>query len=248
MGLPVDDLGKFMAWEDQILHQDGVGEEVNAARLEGMMQVMGYFSGLVQQRREYRDPDADDIVSKAIDWTIHGEPISDIDLLNCLLLLFMAGLDTVSNQLSYAMLHLATHPDDRARIVADPELIPKAIEEILRVYPIVQTARRPPRTWTSMGAPSRPATWRRSRWRSRAGTSRPIPKPAGSTSTAASPVTFRSAVARTAASAPTWPARRWRWCWRSGTSGFRTTTCPGRPSSTAVSPVFGVDSLNLTWR
>jgi cytochrome P450 len=153
MGLPIDDLEKFMAWEDQILHQEGVGEEVNAARLEGMMQVMGYFSGLIQERRDNRDPAADDIVSKAIDWTIDGEPITDIDLLNCLLLLFMAGLDTVSNQLSYAMLHFATHPDDRARIVADPALIPKAVEEILRVYPIVQTARKAAQDMDFHGCP-----------------------------------------------------------------------------------------------
>ncbi|MBX9640066.1 MAG: cytochrome P450, partial [Mycobacteriaceae bacterium] len=99
MGMPVEDLEKFLAWEDMILHQSGVGEEVNAARLEGMTHVMGYFSGLIQQRRENRDPDADDIVSKAIDWAIDGEPINDLELLNCLLLLFMAGLDTVSNQL-----------------------------------------------------------------------------------------------------------------------------------------------------
>ena len=142
MGMPVEDLAQFMEWEDMILHQSGVGDEVNAARLEGMTHVMGYFSALIQQRRENRDPNADDIVSKAIDWTIDGEPINDLELLNCLLLLFMAGLDTVSNQLSYALLHLATHPGDRARIVADPELIPKAVEEILRVYPIVQTARK----------------------------------------------------------------------------------------------------------
>jgi cytochrome P450 len=142
MGMPVEDLEQFMVWEDMILHQSGVGEEANSARMEGMTHVMGYFSGLIAQRRDNRDPEADDIVSKAIDWTIDGEPINDMELLNCLLLLFMAGLDTVSNQLSYAMLHLATHPDDRARIVADPSLIPKAVEEILRVYPIVQTARK----------------------------------------------------------------------------------------------------------
>ena len=153
MGMPVEDLDKFMAWEDQILHQRGVGEEVNAARMEGMMQVMGYFSELIAQRRENRDPDADDIVSKAIDWTIDDEPINDMELLNCLLLLFMAGLDTVSNQLSYAMLHLATHPDDRARIVADPALIPKAVEEILRVYPIVQTARKATQDMDFHGCP-----------------------------------------------------------------------------------------------
>ncbi|MBJ7336524.1 cytochrome P450 [Mycolicibacterium sp.] len=153
MGMPVEDLGQFMAWEDMILHQTGVGEEANAARLEGMMHVMGYFTGLIEQRRENRNPDADDIVSKAIDWTIDGEPISDMDLLNCLLLLFMAGLDTVSNQLSYAMVHLATHPADRARIVSDPELIPKAVEEILRVYPIVQTARKATQDMDFHGCP-----------------------------------------------------------------------------------------------
>jgi cytochrome P450 len=153
MGMPIADLEQFLAWEDIILHQSGVGEEVNAARLEGMMHVMGYFSNLIQQRRENRDPDADDIVSKAIDWAIDGEPINDMELLNCLLLLFMAGLDTVSNQLSYAMLHMASHPTDRARIVAEPELIPKAVEEMLRAYPIVQTARKATQDMDFHGCP-----------------------------------------------------------------------------------------------
>jgi cytochrome P450 len=153
MGMPVEDLEQFLVWEDMILHQSGTGEEANAKRLEGMTHVMGYFSGLINERRENRDPDADDIVSKAIDWTIDGEPINDLELLNCLLLLFMAGLDTVSNQLSYAMLHLATHPADQARLVADPELIPKAVEEILRVYPIVQTARKATQDMDFHGCP-----------------------------------------------------------------------------------------------
>jgi cytochrome P450 len=156
MGMPVEDLEKFLAWEDIILHQSGVGEEVNAARLEGMGHVMGYFSNLIQQRRENRDPDADDIVSKAIDWAIDGEPINDLELLNCLLLLFMAGLDTVSNQLSYTMLHLASHPTDRARIVAEPALIPKAVEEMLRAYPIVQTARKATQDMDFHGCPVKP--------------------------------------------------------------------------------------------
>jgi cytochrome P450 len=153
MGMPVEDLEKFLAWEDIILHQSGVGEEVNAARLEGMGHVMGYFSNLIQQRRENRDPKADDIVSKAIDWAIDGEPINDLELLNCLLLLFMAGLDTVSNQLSYAMLHLASHATDRARLIAEPALIPKAVEEMLRAYPIVQTARKATQDMDFHGCP-----------------------------------------------------------------------------------------------
>jgi cytochrome P450 len=153
MGMPVDHLDQFLEWEDKILHQQGIGEQVNAARFEGMQQVMGYFAGLIRQRRMASNPEADDIVSKAVGWRIDGVPVSDGDLLNCLLLLFMAGLDTVASQLSYAMLHLATHPADRARIVAEPELIPRAAEELLRVYPIVQTARKATRDMDFHGCP-----------------------------------------------------------------------------------------------
>ncbi len=56
----------------------------------------------------------------------------DEDLLSWCLLMFMAGLDTVSIQLGYAFWYLATHPDDRTLIAEDPSLIPAAVEEFLR--------------------------------------------------------------------------------------------------------------------
>jgi cytochrome P450 len=71
-----------------------------------------------------------------------GRPVGDADILNCLLLLFMAGLDTVANELAFAVHHLATHPEDRARCIDEPALWPVLVEEVLRVYPVVQTARR----------------------------------------------------------------------------------------------------------
>lgn len=153
MGMPVERLDEFMEWEDKILHQLGTDDETMAVRLEGMQQVIAYFQSLIEERRANPDPQAQDIVTAALGWKIDGEPVADGDLLNCLLLLFMAGLDTVANQLSYSMLHLATHPDDRARIVADPDLIPNAVEELLRVYPIVQTARKATRDMDFHGCP-----------------------------------------------------------------------------------------------
>jgi cytochrome P450 len=153
MGMPLDHLDDFLQWEDLILHTEGIGEEVNARRLEGMTHVMGFFSELIEQRRAERNPDAGDIVSAAIDWQIDGEPVNDMELLNCLLLLFMAGLDTVASQSSYAMLHLATHAGDRQRIATDPGVIPHAVEELLRVYPIVQTARKATQDMDFHGCP-----------------------------------------------------------------------------------------------
>ncbi|MCT7657157.1 cytochrome P450 [Mycobacterium deserti] len=153
MGMPTDDLDQFLAWEDMILHQEGIGEEVNARRLEGMTHVMGYFQKLIEQRRAESNPDADDIVSAAINWKLDGEPINDMELLNCLLLLFMAGLDTVAGESSYAMLHMATHPDDRRRIATDPSVIPRAVEELLRAYSMVQTARKATQDMDFHGCP-----------------------------------------------------------------------------------------------
>ena len=153
MGMPLDKLDEFLGWEGMILHTDEVGEAANEARLAGMMKVMEYFSGLIAERRANPDPAAQDIVSKAVEWTIDGVPATDVDILNCLLLLFMAGLDTVASQLSYTILHLATHPGDQARLVAEPDLIPHAIEELLRAYPIVQTARKATRDMEFHGCP-----------------------------------------------------------------------------------------------
>ncbi|WP_156670806.1 cytochrome P450 [Mycobacterium sp. E136] len=153
MGMPVDHLEDFLAWEDMILHTEGTGEEANAKRLEGMTHVMGFFQGLIEQRRAERDPNAQDIVTTAIDWQIDGQPINDLELLNCMLLLFMAGLDTVASQSSYTMLHLATHPQDRARIVSEPDIIPRTVEELVRAYPIVQTARKATQDMEFAGCP-----------------------------------------------------------------------------------------------
>jgi cytochrome P450 len=141
MGLPVDKLHEFMVWEDKILHGTPESDPDHSIAFGAMMEVMGYFQGLVTERREHPEMRADDIVSHAIDWSIDGEPAKDEDILSCCLLLFMAGLDTVASQLSYAFLHLATHDADRKRLVAAPELVPHAVEELMRAYPIVQTAR-----------------------------------------------------------------------------------------------------------
>jgi cytochrome P450 len=141
MGMPNEKLDEFLKWEDMILHQDEISDPDGALRYGGMMQVQGYFAGLIAERRANPDPDAQDVVSAALRWEIDGKQVEDGDILNCLLLLFMAGLDTVASQSSYALLHLATHPADRQKLVDDPSRIPNAVEELMRVYPIVQTAR-----------------------------------------------------------------------------------------------------------
>lgn len=142
LGLPIDKLADFMVWEDKILHGTPERDPDRSIGIGAMMEVMGYFSGLIAERRDNPESRGDDIVSHAIEWEIDGEKPSDNDLLACMLLLFMAGLDTVAAQLAYTFYHLATNPKDRQRLAGDPSCVPAAVEELLRAYPIVQTARK----------------------------------------------------------------------------------------------------------
>ena len=56
----------------------------------------------------------------AVEAEVDGKPIPEDDLLNMAVVLVLAGLDTTKSQLGYNFHHLATHPEDRARLVADP--------------------------------------------------------------------------------------------------------------------------------
>jgi cytochrome P450 len=107
--------------------------------MTAMFAVMGRFSTVIAQRREQP---RDDIVSKALTYQIDGEPVTDQDLLSFCLLMFMAGLDTVSVTLGWMFLHLARNDDDRHRLVAEPAIIPTAVEEFVRAYAIVIPARK----------------------------------------------------------------------------------------------------------
>ncbi len=140
MGAPTEMLPTFLEWEEAVLRRTEDASPDTA--MEAMVQVMGYFGGLIAERRASGDTSGHDIVSAAIGWEIDGEPVRDDDLLSCMLLLFMAGLDTVAAQLSYGMHHFATNPADRERLLSDPEIVPVAVEEVLRTFPIVQTARK----------------------------------------------------------------------------------------------------------
>jgi len=148
MGLPLEGLDQFLAWEDDILHNPGVDDGSRA--LNAMMEVQTYFTEIIESRR--KDP-KDDLVTVSLSWQIDGEPIPQQDLLAWCLLMFMAGLDTVAIQLSYSFWHLATHEADRVRVASEPGVIPAAVEELLRAYSFVPTQRKVTRDAEFHGCP-----------------------------------------------------------------------------------------------
>ena len=138
LGLPAEQLPRFLEWEYEILHQpDHPGR--TAARGNAIRQLTAYLADLIDIRR--REP-RDDIVTAAIHFNIDGRAVTDDELVGLLTLLFLAGLDTVTAALTYMFWHLATHPADRERITKQPGVVPAAAEELLRAYPIIMPARK----------------------------------------------------------------------------------------------------------
>ena len=112
MGLPANDLDQFLAWEHEFLHLTTDEDPDRSRALGATFEVMGYFQELIEQKR--RNPGAD-LLTEALSWTIDEEPIGEHDMLSWCLLMFTAGLDTVTTQLAYMFWYLAQHDDDRAR-------------------------------------------------------------------------------------------------------------------------------------
>lgn len=143
IGLPVEELDKFLTWENDILHAKDNDPVIAHQKAEqARTEVTAYLAHVIAERRDMPpEQRGADLISVGADWQIDDEPISSQDMLSFYLLLFMAGLDTVTGELSYGFHHLATHPADRERIVADPSVIPNAVEELLRVYSVANIAR-----------------------------------------------------------------------------------------------------------
>lgn len=109
-----------------------------AAKQTALQEIFGYLGGWVAARRE---KPGEDLLSKIIQIRVGDRPIEMPEILSeCALVLF-GGLDTVAGTMSFIARFLATHPGHRRQLVADPSLIPKAVEELLRRHSIPTIAR-----------------------------------------------------------------------------------------------------------
>ena len=140
LGLPLEDTHQFVVWVRAIfLGLSGQDLEAAGAASAEMAQ---YFERMLDERRRNpKDPDTD-MVTYLLQSRIDGEPISQEYLLSMLTTLVLAGLDTTKSQLGFNFHYLATHPEDRRRIVEDPSLIATANEELLRAFAFVPPARK----------------------------------------------------------------------------------------------------------
>jgi cytochrome P450 len=135
LGLPLSDLDLFLKMKDGIIRPDHVvGEprdhpDTVAYQNEIGASVYAYFEDVLDQRQA--EP-RDDLLTGFLTAEVDGQRLTREDILDICFLFFIAGLDTVSASLDCFFGYLCEHPDQRAQLVADPSLVPSAVEELLR--------------------------------------------------------------------------------------------------------------------
>jgi cytochrome P450 len=104
--------------------------------------IKSYFRGhLDDRRRAPRDPD-DDFLTYLVTTDVGEAPLAHEDAVTLAFTIMLAGLDTTRSALGFVFHHLARHPDDRRRLAAAPGEIPFAVEELLRLSPLLLQAGR----------------------------------------------------------------------------------------------------------
>jgi len=136
LGMPVSDADRFRVFVHDVLEAINDDPEVRQEKFEALGQ---YIQGHLETHR--LEP-KDDLIGYLISSTLpDGTPLSDEHIVGSIILLLVAGIDTTWSAIGSSLHHLATHPDDLERLSTDPNVLPFAIEELLRAYAPVTMAR-----------------------------------------------------------------------------------------------------------
>jgi cytochrome P450 len=135
LGLPMDELDTFLTMKDGIIRPEHVtGTTQGSAKAQAYQQkvadsVYEYFDRVLDERE--KEP-KDDLLSHFLGAEVEGDRLTREDILDICFLFLIAGLDTVTATLDCMFAFLAAHPEHRRQLVENPDIIPNAIEELLR--------------------------------------------------------------------------------------------------------------------
>jgi len=135
LGFPPEDGPRFREFVEDTL--EGVNQEAEE-RIERMQQLFDY---LLAQIRDHVDHPRDDLTTFLINVELYGSKLEAEHVAGTMALLLIAGIDTTWSAIGASLWHLAKTPQDRERLIAEPALLPTALEEFLRAFAPVTMAR-----------------------------------------------------------------------------------------------------------
>jgi len=135
LGFPPEDGPRFREFVENTL--EGVNQDPDV-RIERMQQLFDY---LLAQIRDHVDHPRDDLTTFLINVELYGSKLEAEHVAGTMALLLIAGIDTTWSAIGASLWHLAKTPQDRERLIAEPALLPTALEEFLRAFAPVTMAR-----------------------------------------------------------------------------------------------------------
>jgi cytochrome P450 len=126
LGIPEADRHQFRGWTTRMV---ATSVETSQEQQEIFLNLFGYFDGLFAQRRVQP---GDDLLSWLVLARDNEDRLTEPELRHLGLALLVAGYESTAYQITNAVYTLLTHPDQLELLRARPELIPGAVEELLR--------------------------------------------------------------------------------------------------------------------
>ena len=136
LGIPRDMTDRFTQWVRELLEFGLTNRELGT---RARTRVLSFLRQCIADRKTGLR--GDDLISHLLQAKVDGKPVPEQHILGTCFLLLVAGIDTTWSSIGSALWHLAQHPEDRLRLRTEPELLPTAVEELLRAYSPVTMAR-----------------------------------------------------------------------------------------------------------
>jgi cytochrome P450 len=130
LGVPVEDRAKFRVWSDAALSTSSLTAEESERNRE---ELRDYMRGLIEQHRA--EP-AEDLMTALIEARDVRDRLTELELVDLCVGILIAGHETTASQIPNFVYALLDQPEQWAKLVAEPELIPAAVEELLRFVPL----------------------------------------------------------------------------------------------------------------
>jgi cytochrome P450 len=128
---------QFVVWVEDFFRGFGGAPGSEGPMVAALEAIRTYWRRVLAERRQDLEPREGDLASYLLGARFDERLLSETEILDMLVVLVLAGLDTTRATLGYIFKHLAEHPDDRRRLIAAPELTPCFVEEAVRFYPII---------------------------------------------------------------------------------------------------------------
>ena len=142
LGVPECDFPRMLKYTQELFGNDDAEFSHGASKedqLAVLMDMFGYFTAITAARREHP---TDDLASAIANASVDGEPLSDIDTVSYYVIIATAGHDTTSATISGGLQALIENQDQLQRLRDHPELMPLAVEEMIRwVTPVKEFMR-----------------------------------------------------------------------------------------------------------